>query len=108
LLGGHWVVLQSVAWMGMVVNYTQHAESLSQAVEKTFDGRHPCALCQVVKSGRAEEQKREPAKVVLKFEAVLSSYVQLRPPVGIPRHYAAVVGEPATVDFAPPTPPPLA
>jgi hypothetical protein len=44
LVGGHWGALQVVAWTGMVVDYSRDA-SLCEAVKKTFDGLHPCALC---------------------------------------------------------------
>ena len=33
--------------------------SLSEAVTKTFDGQHPCALCKFVQDGRAEEKEQE-------------------------------------------------
>ena len=35
------------------------SETLTEAVAKTFDGRHPCCLCKVVKEGRNSEQKKE-------------------------------------------------
>jgi hypothetical protein len=49
-VGLHWVVLQSVAWAGMLVDYSaQH--SLSVAFEKTFDGDNKCDLCLLVENG---------------------------------------------------------
>jgi len=51
-LGLHWAALQSVAWMGMLVAYSQSG-SVASAVEKTFDGRHPCPLCKAI--GKAEQ-----------------------------------------------------
>ena len=36
-IGGHWAVLQSVAWVGMAVSYSQNA-SFKEALQKTFDG----------------------------------------------------------------------
>jgi hypothetical protein len=36
--GGHWGALQSVAWAGMLWNYTQADGSLLSGVQKTFDG----------------------------------------------------------------------
>ena len=50
-VGAHWIVLQSVAWAGMVINYSQNAP-LTVALQKTFDGAHPCKLCKVVEEGR--------------------------------------------------------
>jgi len=47
-VGGHWAVLQSVAWVSMAVTYSK-TDSLEVALKKTFDGRHPCKLCAAVK-----------------------------------------------------------
>ncbi len=52
LVGGHWGMLQVVAWTGMVITYSRDA-SLGEAVRKTFDGDHPCALCNEVSAGLA-------------------------------------------------------
>ena len=41
--GGHYALLQTVAWTTMVNDFSRTG-SLSMAVEKTFDGRHPCPL----------------------------------------------------------------
>lgn len=57
-LGMHWALLQTVAWTGMVISYSQRAP-LREAISKTFDGKHPCALCKAIQKGRAEEQKRD-------------------------------------------------
>ena len=57
-IGLHWGFLQSVAWMGMVVNYSRDG-SFVTAVEKTFDGEHPCALCKVIAKGKKSEKKSE-------------------------------------------------
>ena len=65
-VGGHWSVLQSVAWVSMAVTYSQ-TDSLEIALKKTFGGQHPCKLCIAVKEGKQEEQKQP----VLKFETKL-------------------------------------
>lgn len=57
-IGLHWGLLQSVAWMGMVVNYSRDGNFVA-AVEKTFDGEHPCALCKVIAKGKKSEKKSE-------------------------------------------------
>ena len=61
-LGLHWTLLQTVAWTGMMLAYSQQS-SFKEAVAKTFDGKHPCALCKIVKQGRAEEQKHQSQKI---------------------------------------------
>ena len=52
-LGLHWTVLQSAAWVSMIVSYSQEG-SLSEALEKTFDGEHPCELCRMIDRGTSE------------------------------------------------------
>src|SRR5882757_3683582 len=54
--GAHWAALQSVAWTTMLAENLQSA-SVSQALVKTFDGKHPCPLCRAVAAGKASEQK---------------------------------------------------
>jgi hypothetical protein len=67
--GGHWLVLQSVAWSEMIVEYSR-TDSLTVAVEKTFDGRHPCGLCQQIASFSKKEQKRQALVAASKLEFV--------------------------------------
>jgi hypothetical protein len=55
---GHWLILQSVAWGGMVIKYSQDGP-LGAAVAKTFDGEHPCSLCHMVSKGKASEKKSD-------------------------------------------------
>lgn len=55
-IGGHWVVLQSAAWTGMLVKFALQ-ESVASALTKTFDGQHPCSLCKVVEHGTKSPAK---------------------------------------------------
>ena len=66
-LGLHWAMLQSVAWTVMVVERTQ-SSGLSVALQTTFDGKHPCPLCQVVAAGKKQEKKAEAVLGGLKLE----------------------------------------
>ncbi len=61
-LGLHWFVLQTIAWGSMLVTYSQTA-SLSEAVEMTFNGENPCAICKVVQKGNAEQQKEQKSQL---------------------------------------------
>lgn len=107
LLGGHWIALQSAAWVGMVISYSQE-DSFVGALEKTFDGKHPCELCIVVKKGHSKEQSQHIAKEQLKLDAVLVSAVE------IPLRYAMMLRYENTKQHSyersivPLTPPPLA
>jgi hypothetical protein len=66
-IGLHWGFLQAVAWVGMLVNYSQNAP-FEEAVVKTFDGKHPCALCKRIAQGKRSEKKAEFPPTGKKFE----------------------------------------
>ena len=57
--GSHWVMLQSVAWAGMFMRYVQ-VDDVGTALEKTFDGEHPCPLCHRVREGRRTDGEGPP------------------------------------------------
>jgi hypothetical protein len=107
LLGGHWVVLQTAAWVGMTVEYSK-TESLPEALSKTFDGQHPCKLCVAVKQGRSEEQNQAQIKIALKTEAILTAIVSAPSPAAILIKFPVVCPMVSLRTTAPPTPPPLA
>jgi len=104
-IGGHWAVLQSVAWVGMVMNYA-HDSTLSEALQKTFDGRHPCKLCKVVQDGKQSEGNDALLKVETKLDLLLPHAASwLNPP---PR-FVVLPGPafpPPSRAESPPTPPP--
>ena len=56
LVGGHWGVLQMVAWARMLNEYTEQ-RGLITGVMETFDGQHGCAMCKKIADGRQKEQK---------------------------------------------------
>ena len=68
--GGHYALLQTVAWTTMVNDFSRTG-SLSMAVEKTFDGRHPCSLCKKITKARSTEEKT-PATVKAEKKAECS------------------------------------
>jgi len=104
-IGGHWTLLQSVAWMGMFAHNVRSC-TLAEALDKTFDGQHPCALCKVVAAGKKSEQKQPLTKLEVKIDFWLapSSCLIVEPT-------AANLSWPPDSVFssraeAPPTPPP--
>lgn len=107
ILGGHWMALQSVAWIGMLASYSR-GETLVEAIEKTFDGAHPCGLCEVVKTGRTEEQKQPAAKVLVKLDAVLALLAAMPAPDAAAWVYPEWAATASVRNSSPPTPPPLA
>jgi len=78
--GAHWTVLQSVAWTTMLAD-NWCAGSFSQAVERTFDGKHPCPLCNAIATGKKSEKKTEfPLQTQkLEFPPVLEKLVLVAP-----------------------------
>jgi hypothetical protein len=38
----------------MLINYS-HSGSVASAFEKTFDGRHPCPLCNAIRKGEQQQ-----------------------------------------------------
>ena len=69
---GHWVFLQTAAWIGMAVTYST-GSTLSAALEKTFDGKHPCKLCRLVKKGEQTERKQPMLKLDSALEFTLTA-----------------------------------
>jgi hypothetical protein len=53
-----WLVLQSVAWAGMIASYSEQAP-LRTALAQTFDGKHPCPLCKAIAAGKKSEKQNE-------------------------------------------------
>ncbi len=65
--GLHWAALQTVAWTTMLAGNLR-CDSFSQAVGKTFDGRHPCCLCKAIAAAQKSQKKSEAISPVLKME----------------------------------------
>jgi hypothetical protein len=62
--GGQWLLLQSVAWVHMVRDFSQ-SQTLCQALSKTFDGNHPCPLCRFIQK---EKSAQSSAKTFISFQ----------------------------------------
>ena len=79
--GVQWVALQSVAWVGMTIQYSR-VDGLTVGLQKTFSGEHPCELCKVVQEGRQAEKKQAVIKVEAKLDLFLmSNNFSVQPPV---------------------------
>ncbi len=105
MVGGHWAILQSVAWVGMAFSFAQTA-SLDVALKKTFDGKNPCSLCKAVDEGKQSERKAGLLKLETKLELCLAPCGLL---LDAPPLVAVVPGTAETAlprSESPPTPPP--
>jgi hypothetical protein len=106
-IGLHWAFLQSFAWTTMLVDNLA-TTSFSAALQRTFDGKHPCALCKAVAEGKKSEKKADTLLRLKKFEAMSASVVlALSPPASFPP-IAAPNASLEAFSHAPPTPPPRA
>jgi hypothetical protein len=106
-IGLHWGFLQSAAWVGMVISYSRSA-SLGEAIEKTFDGKHPCPLCKAVAEGKKSEQKQESSPAAGKLDFFFSRTMFV---FSAPKYFWEVDPLDARAtppDNCPPTPPPEA
>jgi len=104
-IGGHWMFLQSVAWFSMLVKTSREC-SWSLAIEKTFDGKHPCRLCKVIQDGKKTEKKQTIVKVETKLDFWLMAsglMWDVKPPLAFPPGLTATL-QPRYE--SPPTPPP--
>lgn len=69
-MGGHLALLQTVAWSNMLVEFSSKGSFL-EAMDKTFDGEHPCPLCKAVKQSKSEEDKKPLLKSEMKLEVAI-------------------------------------
>jgi hypothetical protein len=112
LSGAHWMVLQTTAWTGMLISRSLSA-SVVEAIDSTFDGQHPCRMCEAISSGQHTEERSQKELEFLKKggELEFPEFCVLSAP---PRLGAVSVLWPVWVVSigrcaeAPPTPPPLA
>jgi len=76
-MGGHWVVLQSIAWAQMWISNTR-TETVTQAVVHTLDGKHPCKMCHEISRAKTSEQKTKPVTIAFKTSVFIKSVGFLR------------------------------
>lgn len=111
-LGLHWTVLQSAAWVGMVVSYAKDS-TISEALQKTFDGEHPCPLCKKIEAGVKTEQdksKQSKTEKTAKMElmAVAMSEVAIIPATPSQQEFVSSDHRAAVREHSPQVPPPRA
>jgi len=106
--GGHLAILQGVAWTNMVRDFAK-TESIGTALEKTFDGQHPCTLCKkITESGSGKKDDALASAKSKLGEYLPQSHRLLAPPCPKPFHFpTALQNKPAELFFAPPAPIPI-
>jgi hypothetical protein len=98
-------VLQSVAWTTMLADNLRTA-SFTQALERTFDGKHPCLLCKQITAGKKSEKK---AEFPLQFKQLEFTHAATCFIFAAPADFwlaGASVATLQTLSYSPPVPPP--
>ena len=104
-IGLHWAFFQSVAWVGMVITYSQEG-TFTQALDKTFDGKHPCSLCNHLAQAQKSQKKSDRHFEVKKLEFISARQVIF---LADPTHFQVQsLGDSSAPQFSqsPPVPPP--
>ncbi len=106
-LGLHWAALQSAAWVGMAVTFVQQ-DSLGIALNKTFDGQHPCQICKFVEAGKKPVPEDGFSKTSLKLDGICApaGWALTSPQISADAFPSPVFL--AARPLPPPVPPPLA
>jgi len=106
-MGLHWGVLQTVAWTGMLIHYS-HNGPVACAVEKTFDGQHPCPLCKAISKGQQSSSRKPDFQLAQKIDMDCPHEMALPSPVSIDFSWAAIAREGLARVSEPSVPPPRA
>jgi hypothetical protein len=106
LLGGHWALLQTAAWAGMIIDYSK-SEGVEAGITKTFDGKHPCKLCLSIAENKQREAKHQgtnigPAKLYLFYQTLRWALI----PPGTFWELDTSTSSLFSTDNSPPVPPP--
>jgi hypothetical protein len=104
-------LLQLVAWTGMVVSRCQEG-SLARSLRSTFDGRHPCTLCNAI--ARHRQDQTTPLAELMRLQGQLAKIAVLQDPVFFTTPAPARTRLPGSAwswggsgdELPPPTPPP--
>jgi hypothetical protein len=105
--GTHWLALQSVAWTAMLAE-NLHSTSWQQAVERTFDGKHPCCLCKQIAAAKKSEKKSDAQVEIKKLDYSYTTFEFVFCP---PSHFYEISAPDdvaASLTRAPSDPPPEA
>lgn len=82
LMQGPAMLVQEVAWMKMLVSYTQE-RGLKRGVIETFDGKHPCSLCEKAAEIREQEEPKDPADKRTPEQRPRIAWVEMIPAAGL-------------------------
>lgn len=104
-IGGHWALLQSVAWTRMLIERTR-AESFATAIQTTLDGEHPCDLCKRIAEGKQNERQPEKSPLSVKVDLLCERRPIAFAPLFEPMIFPSSPTEGTPRAERPPVPPP--
>ena len=76
--GGQWYVLQGIAWINMLREYSQMVP-LARAVSMTFSGQYPCPICKAIAEKKSSEQQK-----IFTFDKNAKTFVPAAPIAAAP------------------------
>ncbi len=105
LANGPDFLAQGVAWSTMIIDYSA-SDTVASAVAKTFDGEHPCRLCQRVDEHQGSQQKRAVESSLRKLHlcCVTTEVFDLGAPARV--EFPIIRTQDVRLSFQPPVPPP--
>ena len=106
-IGGHWALLQSLAWTRMIIERTQ-TESFAAAVQTSLDGEHPCDLCKRITEGKQHEQKPEQSQAKMKVDLLCELRIIAIAPPSVTMIFQSGPTDGTSRAERPPVPPPRA
>ena len=104
-LGLHWALLQSVAWVNMAVHFSR-SSPLTEALVKTFDGKHPCSLCKHISKSKSTEKKTDSTLDLKKQEFPYAASMFIFTPPTLYWEVPEKASLASDLTDAPPVPPP--
>ena len=88
MCGGPLGMMQGVAWLKMIVTYSQ-TEGLAEGVKQTFDGDHPCEMCKLIAAAKKQQHQSPeapaPDQKIAKISKEFSKLDQVDLPINLAR-----------------------
>ena len=99
------MLLQSVGWTGMMIKYSEQA-TFREAVAKTFDGKHPCGICKIVKRSQQADKQSDSQQIKVKVDFFVQTSRQFLFPMPVFPPRLALLPDHSLLRQSPPSPPP--
>jgi hypothetical protein len=68
-IGGHWGLLQTIAWSNMLLDYSENL-TWTSALSRTIDPDTICRICEFIQEGRNQESNQDFSKTQFKIDLV--------------------------------------